>query len=31
MHLVSSIPSLDGWEALLRLSIACALGAAIGF
>ena len=31
MHLVSSIPSLDGWNALLRLSIACALGAAIGF
>lgn len=31
MSLVSSIPSLDGWEALLRLSIACALGAAIGF
>jgi putative Mg2+ transporter-C (MgtC) family protein len=31
MHLVSSIPSLGGWEALLRLSIACALGAAIGF
>jgi putative Mg2+ transporter-C (MgtC) family protein len=28
---VSSIPALDGWEALLRLSIACALGAAIGF
>jgi putative Mg2+ transporter-C (MgtC) family protein len=31
MLLVSSIPSLDGWEALLRLAIACALGAAIGF
>jgi putative Mg2+ transporter-C (MgtC) family protein len=31
MHLVSSIPTLDGWEALLRLSIACGLGAAIGF
>jgi putative Mg2+ transporter-C (MgtC) family protein len=31
MSLVSSIPSLDGWEALLRLSVACALGAAIGF
>jgi putative Mg2+ transporter-C (MgtC) family protein len=31
MHLVSSIPSLDGWEALLRLTIACVLGAAIGF
>src|SRR5207302_2815152 len=31
MHLVSSVPSLDGWNALLRLSIACALGAAIGF
>jgi putative Mg2+ transporter-C (MgtC) family protein len=31
MHLVSSIPSLDGWDALLRLSIACGLGAAIGF
>jgi putative Mg2+ transporter-C (MgtC) family protein len=31
MHLVSSVPSLDGWEALLRLTIACALGAAIGF
>jgi putative Mg2+ transporter-C (MgtC) family protein len=31
MSLVSSIPALDGWEALLRLSIACALGAAIGF
>ena len=27
----ASIPSLDGWEALLRLAIACALGAAIGF
>jgi putative Mg2+ transporter-C (MgtC) family protein len=31
MHLVSSIPSLSGWDALLRLSVACALGAAIGF
>ncbi len=32
MHLViSSIPTLSGWEALLRLSIACALGATIGF
>ena len=31
MHLVSSIPTLDGWDALLRLSIACGLGAAIGF
>src|SRR4051794_22063688 len=31
MSLVSSIPSLDGWDALLRLTIACALGAAIGF
>jgi putative Mg2+ transporter-C (MgtC) family protein len=29
--LASSIPALDGWEALLRLSIACALAAAIGF
>jgi putative Mg2+ transporter-C (MgtC) family protein len=28
---VSSIPTLDGWDALLRLSIACGLGAAIGF
>jgi putative Mg2+ transporter-C (MgtC) family protein len=31
MHLVSSIPSLDGWNALLRLAVACGLGAAIGF
>jgi putative Mg2+ transporter-C (MgtC) family protein len=31
MYLVSSIPSLDGWDALLRLAIACGLGAAIGF
>jgi putative Mg2+ transporter-C (MgtC) family protein len=31
MHLVSSVPSLDGWDALLRLAIACGLGAAIGF
>jgi putative Mg2+ transporter-C (MgtC) family protein len=28
---VSSIPSLSGWDALLRLAVACALGAAIGF
>lgn len=28
---MSSIPSLDGWDALLRLTIAGALGAAIGF
>jgi putative Mg2+ transporter-C (MgtC) family protein len=27
----ASIPSLDGWEALLRLAVACGLGAAIGF
>ena len=31
MHLVSSVPVLTGWEALLRLSMACGLGAAIGF
>ncbi|MGZ4290542.1 MAG: MgtC/SapB family protein [Gaiellaceae bacterium] len=31
MHLVSSIPSLNGWDALLRLVFACILGAAIGF
>src|SRR5690348_4234522 len=32
MHLViSAIPSLSSWDALLRLTIACALGAAIGF
>jgi putative Mg2+ transporter-C (MgtC) family protein len=31
MSLASSIPALDGWEVLLRLAIACALGAAIGF
>jgi putative Mg2+ transporter-C (MgtC) family protein len=30
MHLVSSIPALSGWDALLRLAVACALGAAIG-
>jgi putative Mg2+ transporter-C (MgtC) family protein len=28
---VSSIPALGGWDALLRLSFACGLGAAIGF
>jgi putative Mg2+ transporter-C (MgtC) family protein len=28
---VSSIPALDGWDALLRLTFACGLGAAIGF
>jgi putative Mg2+ transporter-C (MgtC) family protein len=28
---VSSIPALGGWEAFLRLSFACGLGAAIGF
>ena len=31
MHLVSSVPTLDGWDALLRLAVACGLGAAIGF
>src|SRR5690348_6173891 len=32
MHLaISAIPSLTGWDALLRLVIACGLGAAIGF
>jgi putative Mg2+ transporter-C (MgtC) family protein len=31
MHLVSSVPTLDGWNALLRLGVACGLGAAIGF
>ena len=30
MHLVSSIPSLGGWDALVRLAMACGLGAAIG-
>jgi putative Mg2+ transporter-C (MgtC) family protein len=29
--LVSEIPALGGWEALLRLSIAAGLGAAVGF
>jgi putative Mg2+ transporter-C (MgtC) family protein len=28
---VSSIPALGGWDALLRLAVACGLGAAIGF
>jgi putative Mg2+ transporter-C (MgtC) family protein len=31
MHLVSSVPTLSGWDALLRLAMACGLGAAIGF
>jgi putative Mg2+ transporter-C (MgtC) family protein len=31
MRLLADIPSLDGWEALVRLSFACALGAIIGF
>ena len=31
MLLVSKIPELDGWDALLRLCIAGGLGAAIGF
>ena len=31
MHLASSIPTLGSWDALLRLAVACALGAAIGF
>jgi putative Mg2+ transporter-C (MgtC) family protein len=31
MHLVSSIPELGGWDALVRLGAACGLGAAIGF
>jgi putative Mg2+ transporter-C (MgtC) family protein len=30
MHLVSSIPTLGGWDALVRLAMACGLGAAIG-
>jgi len=29
--LVSSVPSLSGWDALVRLSIAAALGGAVGF
>ena len=29
--LVSEIPALSGWDALLRLSIAAGLGAAVGF
>jgi putative Mg2+ transporter-C (MgtC) family protein len=29
--LASSIPALDGWDALLRLAFACALGGVIGF
>jgi putative Mg2+ transporter-C (MgtC) family protein len=28
---ISTVPSLGSWDALLRLTIACALGAAIGF
>ena len=28
---MSSIPALDGWDALLRLTFACALGGVIGF
>jgi len=28
---VSEIPALSGWDALLRLSIAGALGGAVGF
>jgi putative Mg2+ transporter-C (MgtC) family protein len=28
---LSSIPALGGWDALLRLAVACSLGAAIGF
>jgi putative Mg2+ transporter-C (MgtC) family protein len=32
MHLVlSTVPSLSGWNALVRLAFACGLGAAIGF
>ncbi len=31
MSLLASVPSLDGWDALLRLAFACGLGAAIGF
>jgi putative Mg2+ transporter-C (MgtC) family protein len=30
-YLVSSIPSLGGWDALVRLTAACALGGAVGF
>jgi putative Mg2+ transporter-C (MgtC) family protein len=30
-YLASSIPSLGGWDALLRLATACALGGAVGF
>ena len=29
--LVSEIPSLGGWDALLRLALAGVLGAAVGF
>jgi len=31
MSLVSSVPALGGWDALVRLAFACGLGAAIGF
>ena len=30
-YLASSVPSLDGWDAFLRLLFACGLGAVIGF
>jgi putative Mg2+ transporter-C (MgtC) family protein len=30
-HLLSSIPALGGWDALLRLFVACVLGGLIGF
>lgn len=29
--LATSVPTLSGWEALIRLTAACALGAAVGF
>jgi putative Mg2+ transporter-C (MgtC) family protein len=29
--LLTSVPTLSGWEALLRLAAACGLGAAVGF
>jgi putative Mg2+ transporter-C (MgtC) family protein len=30
-YLANSVPSLDGWDALLRLLFACGLGAVVGF
>jgi putative Mg2+ transporter-C (MgtC) family protein len=31
MHLLSSVPTLSGWEALVRLAFACGLGGIVGF